>query len=161
MPLPHLHLFCNPVSGGMKGVVKKNARDGRLASSGDCVVCRFNFYGENDALGKEAGPMERSSPRAGERAVAAEPVGRAVVGLRDVRSTRLTVHVKSPNYEARSARLQELVDEEKFRIWRVYLAGCAHAFECDDVAVFQIVARKAGQSASGLPWSRRYIYSSH
>lgn len=72
-----------------------------------------------------------------------------------------TLHIWSVNYEARSARVRELVDEEKFRIWRVYLAGCAHAFECDDVAIYQIVARKAGQQAGTLPWSRRYIYASH
>lgn len=72
-----------------------------------------------------------------------------------------TLRIWSANYEARSARVRELVDEEKFRIWRVYLAGCAHAFEYDDVAIYQIVGRKAGQPASTLPWSRRYIYGSH
>jgi cyclopropane-fatty-acyl-phospholipid synthase len=72
-----------------------------------------------------------------------------------------TLRIWSVNYEARSARVRELVDEEKFRIWRVYLAGCAHAFEHDDVAIYQIVGRKAGQPASTLPWSRRYIYGSH
>ncbi|MGJ7583404.1 SAM-dependent methyltransferase, partial [Variovorax sp. RHLX14] len=44
------------------------------------------------------------------------------------------------------------------RIWRIYLAGCAYAFENDDVAIYQIVGRKAGRSAKTLPWSRRYIY---
>lgn len=71
-----------------------------------------------------------------------------------------TLRLWSVNYEARSARVRELVDEEKFRIWRVYLAGCAHAFEYDDVAIYQIVGRKAGQLANTLPWSRRYIYGS-
>jgi cyclopropane-fatty-acyl-phospholipid synthase len=55
-------------------------------------------------------------------------------------------------------RLHALVDEEKYRIWRIYLAGCAYAFENDEVAIFQIVGRKAGRSAATLPWSRRYIY---
>ena len=40
----------------------------------------------------------------------------------------------------------------------VYLAGCAYAFENDDVAIYQIVGRKAGRAAETLPWSRRYIY---
>lgn len=64
----------------------------------------------------------------------------------------------SDAYEANSAKLRTLVDEEKFRIWRVYLAGCAYAFENDDVAIYQIVGRKAGRAAKTLPWSRRYIY---
>jgi cyclopropane-fatty-acyl-phospholipid synthase len=52
-----------------------------------------------------------------------------------------------------------LVDDEKFRIWRVYLAGCAYAFENDDVSIYQVVCRKAGRSAKSLPWSRRYMYA--
>ncbi|MDB6002654.1 MAG: SAM-dependent methyltransferase, partial [Rhizobacter sp.] len=39
-----------------------------------------------------------------------------------------------------------------------YLAGCAYAFENDEVAIYQIVGRKAGRPAETLPWSRRYIY---
>jgi cyclopropane-fatty-acyl-phospholipid synthase len=69
-----------------------------------------------------------------------------------------TLRLWSDNYEANSARARALVDEEKFRIWRVYLAGCAYAFENDDVAIYQIVGRKAGRAAETLPWSRRYIY---
>ena len=69
-----------------------------------------------------------------------------------------TLRLWSDNYEASSAKVRQLVDEEKFRIWRVYLAGCAYAFENDNVAIYQIVGRKAGSPASTLPWSRRYIY---
>lgn len=72
-----------------------------------------------------------------------------------------TLRLWSANYEANAAQLRELVDEQKFRIWRIYLAGCAYAFENDDVAIYQIVARKAGTRASKLPWSRRYIYDGH
>jgi cyclopropane-fatty-acyl-phospholipid synthase len=54
---------------------------------------------------------------------------------------------------------KKLVDDEKYRIWRVYLAGCAYAFENDDVSIFQIVCRKAGRSAKTLPWSRQYMYA--
>ncbi|MEX3787965.1 class I SAM-dependent methyltransferase [Paraburkholderia sp. BR14374] len=70
-----------------------------------------------------------------------------------------TLRLWSANYEANAAKLRELVDEKTFRIWRLYLAGCAHAFENDEVAIYQIVARKAGIRASKLPWSRRYIYA--
>lgn len=70
-----------------------------------------------------------------------------------------TLRLWSANYEANASRLRELVDEQTFRIWRIYLAGCAYAFENDDVAIYQIIARKAGTRASKLPWSRRYIYA--
>ena len=70
-----------------------------------------------------------------------------------------TLRCWSDSYEAHSEKLHTMVDEQKFRIWRVYLAGCAYAFENDDVAIYQIVGRKAGRAASTLPWSRRYIYN--
>lgn len=69
-----------------------------------------------------------------------------------------TLRCWSDSYEAHSDKARALVDEEKFRIWRIYLAGCAYAFENDDVAIYQIVGRKAGRAAQTLPWSRRYIY---
>lgn len=69
-----------------------------------------------------------------------------------------TLRLWSDNYEAHADTARALVDEQTFRIWRVYLAGCAYAFENDDVAIYQIVGRKAGASAQALPWSRRYIY---
>jgi len=69
-----------------------------------------------------------------------------------------TLELWTQNFEARTPEIRAQVDEEKFRIWRVYLAGCAYAFEHDDVSLYQIVCRKAGRSASTLPWSRRYMY---
>ena len=52
-----------------------------------------------------------------------------------------------------------MVGEKKYRIWRVYLAGCAHAFDADEISIFQTVLQKAGKSATTIPWSRRYIYA--
>lgn len=62
-----------------------------------------------------------------------------------------TLRLWSDNYEAHAAALRELVDEEKYRIRRIYLAGCAYAFENDDVAIYQIIGRKAGRRADTLP----------
>jgi cyclopropane-fatty-acyl-phospholipid synthase len=52
-----------------------------------------------------------------------------------------------------------MVGEKTYRIWRVYLAGCAHAFDADEVSIFQIICQKSGTSAASIPWSRRYLYS--
>ncbi len=70
-----------------------------------------------------------------------------------------TLNIWTQNFEEHGAELSKLVDEETFRIWRVYLAGCAYTFEHDDASIYQIVCRKAGRSAQDLPWSRRYMYS--
>lgn len=69
-----------------------------------------------------------------------------------------TLDLWADNFEAKADEARKLVDDEKFRIWRVYLAGCAYAFEHDDVSLYQVVCRKAGRSATTLPWSRRYMY---
>lgn len=70
-----------------------------------------------------------------------------------------TLHYWSENYEAGSPRIKEMVEDKTYRIWRLYLAGCAYAFENDDIAIYQIVGRKAGRPADSLPWSRRYMYA--
>jgi cyclopropane-fatty-acyl-phospholipid synthase len=65
----------------------------------------------------------------------------------------------SDTFEARAERLKTLVDERRWRIWRVYLAGCAWAFEHDQISLFQVLCRRAGRSAEELPWSRRWLYA--
>lgn len=62
------------------------------------------------------------------------------------------------NFEANAAHIRSLVDEKRFRIWRVYLAGCAYAFSEDWISLNQIVCAKAGRRADALPWSRKYMY---
>ena len=62
------------------------------------------------------------------------------------------------NFENHAAHIRTLVDEKRYRIWRVYLAGCAHAFRHDWISLNQIVCGKAGRDADVLPWSRRYMY---
>ncbi|MCM0044253.1 MAG: cyclopropane-fatty-acyl-phospholipid synthase family protein [Burkholderiaceae bacterium] len=63
------------------------------------------------------------------------------------------------NFERNNALIRTLVDERTYRIWRVYLAGCAHAFRHDWISLFQVVCGKAGRDAGALRWSRRYMYS--
>ncbi|WP_420993291.1 class I SAM-dependent methyltransferase [Cupriavidus sp. 30B13] len=62
------------------------------------------------------------------------------------------------NFEAQGDTIRAMVGEKKYRIWRVYLAGCAHAFDTDQMSIYQVVCHKAGLPAQSLPWSRRYIY---
>ena len=62
------------------------------------------------------------------------------------------------NFEKNDALIRSLVDDKTYRIWRVYLAGCAHAFEHDWVSLYQVVCGKAGRASNHLPWSRQYMY---
>lgn len=62
------------------------------------------------------------------------------------------------NFENNTAHIKTLVDDKRYRIWRIYLAGCAYGFEQDWMALNQIVCGKAARHASRLSWSRRYMY---
>jgi cyclopropane-fatty-acyl-phospholipid synthase len=61
-------------------------------------------------------------------------------------------------FEANTEFIRKMVGETRYRIWRVYLAGCAQAFAKDNVSIYQIVCQKSRRPADAIPWSRSYIY---
>jgi cyclopropane-fatty-acyl-phospholipid synthase len=83
--------------------------------------------------------------------------------VRDVENLRRhyarTCATWSENFENNSEQIKALTDDKHYRIWRVYLAGCAYAFAHDWISLYQIVCGKAGQDPAMIPWSRRYMYS--
>jgi cyclopropane-fatty-acyl-phospholipid synthase len=82
--------------------------------------------------------------------------------VRDVENLRRhyarTCALWTENFERNAERIRRLADPKTFRIWHVYLAGCAYAFEHDWISLYQIVCGKAGQAPAQMPWSRRYMY---
>lgn len=83
--------------------------------------------------------------------------------VRDVENLRRhyaqTCALWTDNFESNAARIRTLTDPRRFRIWHVYLAGCAYAFAHDRISLYQIVCGKAGSDVGQLPWSRRYMYA--
>lgn len=69
-----------------------------------------------------------------------------------------TCSIWADNFEAHANQIRMLTDDKHYRIWRVYLAGSAHAFTNDWISLYQVVCTKAGRNASALPWSRKFIY---
>ncbi|MGB4585035.1 MAG: cyclopropane-fatty-acyl-phospholipid synthase family protein [Rhodoferax sp.] len=67
----------------------------------------------------------------------------------------------SDNYEHQQEAIRALVSETTYRVWRIYLAGCAHAFTQNWVSIYQVLACKAGSSEAlnPTPWSRAYMYA--
>lgn len=59
-----------------------------------------------------------------------------------------------------SARSEALlhVDEATYRVWRLYMAGCALHFEEGDVGIYQILASKRAHRVAPLPLTRRDLY---
>ncbi|MDR2220548.1 MAG: class I SAM-dependent methyltransferase [Methylobacillus sp.] len=54
----------------------------------------------------------------------------------------------------------EMIGEQKYRIWRIYMAGSAYAFERNWLALFQILGGKAREGGTQeYPFNRSYIYA--
>lgn len=82
--------------------------------------------------------------------------------VRDVENLRghyaKTCAIWTDNFENNAEQIKKLTDPKRFRIWHVYLAGCAYAFAHDWISLYQIVCGKAGTDPAQIPWSRRYMY---
>jgi cyclopropane-fatty-acyl-phospholipid synthase len=81
----------------------------------------------------------------------------------DVETLRLhyarTLREWSRRLEANLEAARALAGEKRARIWRLYLAGCAHAFERNWVTIHQVQAVKSADPARNpLPWTREYLY---
>lgn len=62
--------------------------------------------------------------------------------------------------EANAAEAKRLVGEEKFRIWQIYMAGSAHAFERGWMSLFQILAGKPlPDGRLPYPLTREHVYA--
>lgn len=61
--------------------------------------------------------------------------------------------------EAHKDEALRLVGEQKYRIWRIYMAGSAYAFQRNWLALFQVLAGKPlDDGRQEYPFNRRHIY---
>ncbi len=86
---------------------------------------------------------------------------RAGFEILDVESLRphyaLTLRHWVRRLEANREEALRHVPESAYRVWRLYMAACALAFEGGSVGVYQILAAKRGE-APAMPLTRRDIY---
>ncbi len=128
------------------GITSSDAHDGETRHGGGAFIDKYVFpHGELPHIGTVLRTMQEGGLEAFD-----------VESLR--RHYMRTTQLWSEAFEARAAQIKPLVDEKKWRIWRIYLAGCAWAFEHDEVSIYQVICRAAGRSAHELPWSRRWLY---
>ena len=128
------------------GITSTDGRNGETPLGGGRFIDRYVFpQGELPHLSTVLHAMHQGQLEAVD-----------IEGLRPhyARTTRMW----SQNFEAAEHRLRQLVDDKRWRIWRVYLAGCQWAFEHDDISIYQVLCRKAGLSTMGQPWSRGWMY---
>jgi cyclopropane-fatty-acyl-phospholipid synthase len=128
------------------GITSTDANDGETAFGGGEFIGQYVFpHGELQHIGSVLRTMQEGGLEALD-----------IENLR--RHYAKTCGIWADNFEAHADRIKDMVDGKRFRIWRVYLAGCAYAFAQDWVSLYQVVCKKAGRDASTLPWSRRYMY---
>jgi cyclopropane-fatty-acyl-phospholipid synthase len=95
----------------------------------------------------------------------AREMASADLEVMDVETLRLhyarTLWKWSERLEANLERAREHAGEKRLRVWRAYLAGCAHGFEQRWMSVHQVVAVKTMRDTrlSPLPWTRADLYS--
>ena len=129
------------------GITTTDPDNGETAFGGGEFIDQYVFpHGELAHIGTVLTAMQRG--------------GREAFDIENLRRHYAkTCSIWAENFEDRAERIRTLVDDRRFRIWRVYLAGCAYAFSQDWVSLYQVVCTKANRDASTLPWSRRYIYN--
>jgi len=80
----------------------------------------------------------------------------------DVESLRphyaLTLRYWVSQLEAQRNEALEHVSEATYRVWRLYMAGCAVQFETGTIGVYQILAANRRDGLVGLPLTRCDIY---
>jgi cyclopropane-fatty-acyl-phospholipid synthase len=128
------------------GITTTDADNGETAWGGGEFIEKYVFpHGELPHIGHVLRAMQQGGLEALD-----------VENLR--RHYAKTCSVWAENFESNADRIKQMVDPRRYRIWRVYLAGCAYAFAQDWISLNQIVCSKAGRDVSSLPLSRRYMY---
>jgi cyclopropane-fatty-acyl-phospholipid synthase len=136
--------------GGMAlnhGITTGDLNDGTMAPRGSGFIDRYVFPGgELPHLAR----VVRETARA----------GLDIVDIESLRPhyTRTLLHWVG-RLEARRAEAEALVGPEKYRIWRIYMAGSALAFDRGWLSLYQTLAVKPDASGFALrPWTRAYQY---
>jgi len=82
--------------------------------------------------------------------------------VRDVESLRehyaRTLRLWGRRLESRYQDARRITSETVYRIWRIYMAGCAHAFALGRVNVYQLLLSKSDHGETGLPLTRADWY---
>jgi cyclopropane-fatty-acyl-phospholipid synthase len=119
--------------------------EGGTKSVGSEFIAKYVFPdGELDRVGNIQRAMEQSQ-----------------FEIHDVESLRphyaLTLRQWVGRLERRHEEALQYVSEAVYRIWRLYMAGCALQFENGELGVYQILAAKRFRGPLAMPLTRSYI----
>lgn len=114
------------------GITSTDASDGETPYAGGDFIHRYVFpHGELLHIGTVLKEMQKG--------------GLEVCDIESLRRHYArTLSIWSERFEANAEQARRLAGERRFRIWRLYLAACAQAFETDWISLFQILGCHAG-----------------
>ena len=83
--------------------------------------------------------------------------------MRDVENLRehyeLTLRRWVEGLRRNATALLEHVPEVTYRIWLLYMAGCAAAFRRGDIGIYQVLLSRPDHGSSRLPLTREDLYA--
>ncbi|WP_424813535.1 class I SAM-dependent methyltransferase [Roseococcus sp. YIM B11640] len=127
--------------------MKKDEREFRKKRPEFAALVNYIFPGgELDHIGGTTDAMERNGFEIHDTEGWREHYGR-------------TCRLWTERLHANRAAAEAEVGPAKTRIWLIYLAGCALAFERGSVGIFQTVATKKARGGAGLPPTRGDLYA--
>jgi cyclopropane-fatty-acyl-phospholipid synthase len=81
--------------------------------------------------------------------------------IHDVESLRahyaLTLRHWVKRLEEHAAEAHDLLPASAYRVWRLYMAGCAWDFETGDLGVYQVLAAKRQPGQLAVPLTRSFM----
>lgn len=129
------------------GITSTDPDSGEVAWGGGSFIHRYVFpHGELPHISLALKEMSAAGLEATD-----------VEGLR--RHYALTLRHWAQRYERATEKVRAMVDERRYRIWRMYLAGCAYSFDQAWTSIYQILAVKADHpEIDRLPLTRDFMY---
>ena len=129
------------------GITSTDPESGEVAWGGGSFIHRYVFpHGELPHISLALKEMSAAGLEAFD-----------VENLR--RHYALTLGHWARRYERAAEKIRSVVDERRYRIWRMYLAGCAYSFEHAWTSIHQILAVRADRPATDrLPLTRDFMY---
>jgi cyclopropane-fatty-acyl-phospholipid synthase len=70
----------------------------------------------------------------------------------------LTLRRWLDSLDAKREEVISLVGERTYRVWRLYMTGCALQFEQGTTSIYQILAQRKQDGLPNLPLTRRDLY---
>ncbi|KAI6234647.1 Cyclopropane-fatty-acyl-phospholipid synthase [Aphelenchoides fujianensis] len=135
------------------------ADDGMFLNHALNARCDQGFSGGTEFIQRYIFPGSYL-PSLSEAVQTAEDGGFEILDIENLRKHYyLTMKYWAKNYEKNKDKIRSMVDEAKYRAWRMYLGGSVQSFVTNNVHITQLLLHRSGAHPDRVIQNRRYIYS--